>query len=439
MRILVLTNLYPPHQAGSTDLRCQAVTDALQKRGHTLCVLTSNYGVGAEQRGREIERRLRLTGGFDQPPIPGFGALRALERHNGAVLRETLTDFQPELVLVGSLRGLSKSLTFRLRAAPVPTAYDVADDWIAGELRADPWLRWWNQTAPPTLSGLWRRWLELSGGRTRADALAPTRLMRGYDRIPEVYGTEAEVAAVPPASVTAFRFDRLYFCSLALKAKTANAGFQVEHGEVIYPGIRAEVFAGQIKPPSAPVKKLLLVTRLEPGSGATTALEALRLARELKLPVSLSIYGRGESAYIAQVRSFVVTHQLPVEFLTVANTSRDLAAVYHRHDALLYTAETEEPFAVAPLEAMAAGLPVIAAKSGGVRELVRHGENAFTYTPGDAPDLARRLQELQLQPALRWQVTETAQTEVLTKFNESVMVDQIEEFLQHTREFWQQT
>src|SRR2546422_6117491 len=39
-------------------------------------------------------------------------------------------------------------------------------------------------------------------------------------------------------------------------------------------------------------------------------------------------------------------------FLTVSNQNRDLAAVYRQHDALLYTAEWEEPFALTPLEAM---------------------------------------------------------------------------------------
>src|SRR6185295_6069073 len=114
-----------------------------------------------------------------------------------------------------------------------------------------------------------------------------------------------------------------------------------------------------------------------------------------RLPLSLSIYGRGESDYISQLRSLAVRDMLPVEFLTVSNQNRDLAAVYRQHDALLYTTEWEEPFAITPLEAMACGLPVIGASIGGARELFRHGENALTYTAGDAQELAARIQELQ--------------------------------------------
>src|SRR2546430_11207317 len=61
-------------------------------------------------------------------------------------------------------------------------------------------------------------------------------------------------------------------------------------------------------------------------------------------------------------------HQLPVEFLTVSNQNRDLAAVYRQHDALLYTTEWEEPFATRAIEAMACGLPVIAARLGSTLE-----------------------------------------------------------------------
>jgi len=34
MRILVLTNLYPPHYVGGNELRCRDITEALKERGH---------------------------------------------------------------------------------------------------------------------------------------------------------------------------------------------------------------------------------------------------------------------------------------------------------------------------------------------------------------------------------------------------------------------
>jgi glycosyltransferase involved in cell wall biosynthesis len=139
------------------------------------------------------------------------------------------------------------------------------------------------------------------------------------------------------------------------------------------------------------------------------------------------------------LRSYVIQHQLPVEFLTVSNQQKDLAQVYRQHDGYIYCAEWDEPFALMPLEAMAAGLPVIAARSGGVRELLRAGENGWVYTAGDAVELASRLQEVQMQPALRTQIVEAAQTEVMTRYSESSMLDLIESYFQTTLEVWQNT
>jgi len=435
VKILVLTNLYPPHHAGTYDLRCQSVTELLRLRGHSTLILTSNHGLNTEQRDDEIHRRLSLNGAYGHPMVAGLRELEKLEERNHHVLTEAIAEFEPDLVYVWSLHGLSKGLIYSLRHSRLPTVYDIADRWLADEVREDPWLRWWN--APGT--NLTRSSLELAGKRNRLDATAPTRMMKGIDRIPEVYGRPEVVANVPPDSITAFRFDRICFCSRALKQATEQAGFHVSHGEVIYPGIATEHFVGDVKPASAPVKKLLVVSRLDDESGVMTAVKAMLHARQNKMAATLSIYGRGESDYVSQARSFIVQNSLPIEFLTVSNLNRDLAAIYRQHDALLYTAESDEAFATVPLEAMACGLPVIGAYIGGARELLRHGENAFTYTAGDSVELSSRIQDLQTQPALRCQMAETAQAETQSKYNQTTVVDQIENYMNATLEIWQHT
>jgi len=81
---------------------------------------------------------------------------------------------------------------------------------------------------------------------------------------------------------------------------------------------------------------------------------------------------------------------------------------------------------------------VVGTAIGGTRDLLRHGENAFTYAPGDSYELATRLQELQLSPALRTEMAEAAQAEVLAQFNETAVTDRIEAFLETSLQTWQQ-
>jgi len=180
----------------------------------------------------------------------------------------------------------------------------------------------------------------------------------------------------------------------------------------------------------------LLVSSLNEESGVMTALEAVGEVRTGGAQVTLSIYGRGESEYVAQVRSFTIQHQLPVEFLTVSNQNRDLAAIYRQHDALLYTVEWDEPFAMRVVEAMACGLPVIAARAASIHELMQHGQTGLTYTPGNSTNLAARIVELIREPAIRYQLASRAQSDVLQKFNESAIMDQIENFLIDSVEGW---
>ena len=67
MKILILTNLFPPYHGGTFDLRCEQVSEALRKRGHTIRVLTSNHGIKSEQRNPELHRRLWLNNVHGHP------------------------------------------------------------------------------------------------------------------------------------------------------------------------------------------------------------------------------------------------------------------------------------------------------------------------------------------------------------------------------------
>ena len=53
------------------------------------------------------------------------------------------------------------------------------------------------------------------------------------------------------------------------------------------------------------------------------------------------------------------------------------------------------------MEAMAAGLPVVASCKGGIPELIEHGSNGLMFAAGDASDLATQLHKLVVDGDLR--------------------------------------
>lgn len=432
MKILVLTSLFPPLHAGTYDFRCEQTCRGLSQRGHEVRVLTSTHGLQTEQRGPDVERRLWLNGAFGHDAVTDYGPLERIELHNHAVLRGTLAEFQPALVYVWSLAGLSKSLLYTLHKAAVPHAFDVADDWLHAGLRADPWLRFWNSPA----GNVRRAGLELAGVRNRLDATAPTRLTRGYDRMPEVYGDAAPPAAVAPGGVAGFRFERISFTSPWLKQQAEAAGFRVRHAAFIPPAVDTGAYFAEPRPESASCRRLLLAGPLSEEGGLETVLRALVRTREQDLRLELTVYGRGDSDLVARVRSEVVRRQLPVTFITPGDQSRDLPGVLRQHDALVYARETPEAWPRFLPEAMTAGLPAVSTEVGGAGALASHGHNALTFRVADDAHLATRLATLAADGPLRRRLALTAQEWVMQNLNESRLLDAAEQFLEGTLEAW---
>jgi glycosyltransferase involved in cell wall biosynthesis len=64
------------------------------------------------------------------------------------------------------------------------------------------------------------------------------------------------------------------------------------------------------------------------------------------------------------------------------------------------------------MEAMAFGVPVIATRVGGVPDLISHGHNGWLVEPGDPASVARAIQRLSSDPALRGRLAANALREI---------------------------
>lgn len=91
-------------------------------------------------------------------------------------------------------------------------------------------------------------------------------------------------------------------------------------------------------------------------------------------------------------------------------------ALYQQADVFVMPTYAE-PFGWVFIEAMAAGLPIIATRLSAIPEMVTHGENGFLITPGDRPALANWLRTLMEQPGLRRSMGAQGRKVVEQKFN----------------------
>jgi glycosyltransferase involved in cell wall biosynthesis len=393
-------------------LHCQITTEGLRARGHIVQVLTSDFGVNTPAAPRNengVERSLRIHGLFGNPWL-GIRQLEKLERHNNQTLRSAISRFSPDLVYVWNMGGLSKSMLFTLERMNVPTDFCVCDHWIARSVDGDVWSSWWNRQNTSLKHRLLRWFWTVTGKRQKLDSIAPT------------------------CSAAELRFSRIHFCSRFLRNFTAEAGFDVSHGTTIHCPIRTDFFRKEPRNASEPLMRLLYAGRLHPDKGVMTALKALALIRD-KFAGELTICGRGDATYENTLKQFVRERKLPVTFTSVSNPE-EMREIYHSHHALLFTSEWPEPFGMTWAEAMACGLPVICTRIGGSTELLRHRENALTYTPGCPEELARRILELDKDPALRTTIATAGQAEMRSLLNARFIVEKIEQHLLETAQNW---
>jgi glycosyltransferase involved in cell wall biosynthesis len=101
----------------------------------------------------------------------------------------------------------------------------------------------------------------------------------------------------------------------------------------------------------------------------------------------------------------------------------DAQDIIGRSTIVVHPSTCEETFGLVALEAMAAGRPVIAARVGGIPEVVADGETGVLVAPGDAEALARAVSDLLCDPARRERMGAAGRRVAAESFGHARMID----------------
>ena len=93
----------------------------------------------------------------------------------------------------------------------------------------------------------------------------------------------------------------------------------------------------------------------------------------------------------------------------------DLRQLVHRAGCVVIPS-LYEPFGLVALEALAAGAPLIVARTGGLAELIVDTDAGLTFEPGNADDLAYAVEMVLRDPMRAQQLTENARDLIETKY-----------------------
>jgi glycosyltransferase involved in cell wall biosynthesis len=208
-------------------------------------------------------------------------------------------------------------------------------------------------------------------------------------------------------------------CAVAVSHYTAGqveASFGIRDIQVIHNGIDCQAFTPIARTaPNRPFRLLYV------GNWS------MRKGVDLLGPI-MERLGNGFMLQYTTDRNSAHTHfRLPPNSVCLGRLAgKELVRAYQEADALLFPSRLEG-LPLVPLEAMACGLPIIAAKTSSLPEVVEDGVTGFLCPQDDVAAFAANICRLAENPAAWCTMQQTARHRAISRFDERAMVHRYRE------------
>jgi|GEM_PF-1605578 len=372
LKILVLSNLYPPQELGGYGRSIADFAQLLQYRGHLIKLLTSraDYLGVIDAEEPSIDRRLLLWGSYENgaTALSEPGRIPVIIQHNLKLLESLLAQELPDVCLVGNIAFLGMTLLQPLLDRQIPIVHHYG-----------------------------------------------------------VTGPLFQVAEFPRS-----KYYHLAVASDYVRDSLLSYGFPVEGSRTIYPGacVRQFLYRG----PTLRDEPLRIATAslLTPSKGIHILLEALVQLRQWGIPFTCTLAGAPyHQEYVRSMQQYLQQQGLAEQVHFCGLLDRETLIRFHREQHVLVFPSLEtEAFGISQVEAMAAGAVVITSGVGGAAEVIEDGVSGLVSAPGDTSALAVNLQKLALCPEWRRQLAAAGQQRAVELYDVERSVDQLEQLFQ---------
>jgi len=160
--------------------------------------------------------------------------------------------------------------------------------------------------------------------------------------------------------------------------------------------------------------------RLDPIKDVPTLVQAAALLSPL---VHLHIYGEGADR--PRIDNAIATLKSPVTLHGPIATPREALS----RSGLLVLPSLAEGFGLVLIEAMAAGVPVVATDVPGIRDVVRHGQTGLLVPPSNASELAAAIRKVVEDRGLRLRLIQQAASDVKARFTWDIVLEQYKQLV----------
>ena len=387
-RVLVCSNAYPPNFVGGAELVAHYQAKALRDQGWSVAVFAGDPHSGAERysvrrdsyEGLTVHRMALHAIDYD-PNMINFSH-RPVERY----FEEMLQEFRPDAVHCHNLTGLSVKLLRMARLHGCRTVLTLHDHW--GFCYRNTLLRD-DVSVCNDFSACAGCMPFIHDGDARH---LPIRLRNDF--------LSLQIASA----------DALVFPSRYLRDVYRRGGLGADRAHIIPYGIDVDRFR-RVRRSSARGKvRFSFIGFLGRHKGIHVLIDAVaKLARSAKL--ALNIVGDGDARLSCERQIKALDLEDKVRFWGKLDNSR-IEKVYRETDVLILPSIWPENHPVSITEAMAAGIPVIASRIGGIPEQIEDGRTGYLFTPGDSADLARCMVEFIVRPRKVEELGATAQRNI---------------------------
>lgn len=374
MKILVLSNYYPPHYIGGYELACSDTVQFLENAGHEVYVLTGNY----KEESSSFEKVYRKLKYIDYKK-PSYFDKHVVEEFNYETTQDVIKKVNPDLVYIWSLRLTSLSPIWAVEKQKIKKIFEIGDFWMKGFL------------SKSFMSKLKRGAKQLLPGFKAVDIKIDPIISVSKWMIPEMkesYGSE-------------------------------NI-FQIPNGTKI---------TKEKSLKSKELMRYMFCGRLDYTKGLDLALKALSNLRDRRVfDFEFHIYGDGDTQYIEKCKKMVEVLCLTNHVIFHGKTD-NLEEAYKKNHVLLMPTRMREPFGLVLIEAMNYGVVCIAPDDFGPAEIIDDSKNGLLFTPSCIDDLTFKILLLHNSWDLLEKYRTNAYEKVKNKFDINIVKKQVEDVL----------
>lgn len=396
MKILAITDSYPPHHTGGYELRCKDIFESLIQRGYQIFVITTvcpKSPCVLHPSEKVIARILRKNSVVNKTISRILWDLIEVGK-----IQEIYKKVKPDIIHLSHVGDLSSAVLLFCLSRDIPIVIDDGGACVINFFRKIH-TSIYTSKLPKNICGSIKRIFQ-----------SFFRSLLGIKYI----NTSKEVYA--------------YFNSyesLLLAEK-----YNIKSPTVIYSGIDINAFSIKTRKFIEPIK-ILIPGRISPIKGVLDGVFLVKSLLEQNIDATLTIVGQVDSEeYFSQIENEIKLNSLQSVVKILPKVEREkLVTLYQSTSICFFPSYQKFGFSRVPIEAMACGSILITYGNEGAREIVRNYENGFVVDEGDIMKVVDIIKWLISNNQSYIKVVDQARKYVESRHSLSAYIDEVENYL----------